>query len=85
MLFAGERNIGSTRKTISVNEDLLQKFSYKEREYAYWGDANRYPDDALEVIGTTGVLSTALNYKSRCCYGQGVIPMTLTGIEENGS
>jgi len=85
MLFAGERNIGSTRKTISVNEDLLQKFSYKEREYAYWGDANRYPDDALEVIGTTGVLSTALNYKCRCCYGQGVMPMTLTGIEENGS
>lgn len=85
MLFAGERSIGSTRKTFSVNEELFRKFSYNDVEYACWGDANRYPDDALEVIGSTGVLSTALNYKCRCCYGQGVVPMTMAGIDENGS
>lgn len=85
MLFAGERSIGSTRKTISVNEELFRKFSYKDVEYACWGDANRYPDDALEVIGATGVLSTALNYKCRCCYGQGVIPMTVADIAEDGT
>ena len=81
LLFLGKTSYGSTVKTASVNEYTYERFSFKEVEYASWGSANRYPEEALDVIGKTGVLATGLNYKCRCCYGQGVLPVTLTGLD----
>ena len=81
LLFLGTATYGSTVKDVSVNEELFERFTFKETEYACWGGANRYPEEALDVIGKTGVLSTGLNYKCRCCYGQGVMPVTLTGLD----
>lgn len=87
LLFHGEKSFGNTisSKKPTVHEELLSTFSHNKIEYAYWGDNNRYPDDAIDIISKTGVLSTALNYKCRCCYGQGVIPMALTGEFENNT
>jgi len=81
LLFLGTATYGSTVKKPSVNEEIFERFSFQEREYACWGGSNRYPEEALEIIGKTGVLSTGLNYKCRCCYGQGVLPVTLTGLD----
>ncbi|MDL2312450.1 hypothetical protein LJC68_06195 [Bacteroidales bacterium OttesenSCG-928-B11] len=84
LMFLGNKTYGATSdRKPTVQEELLSTFSHNKIEFAYWGDNNRYPENALNVIGKTGVLSTALNYKCRCCYGQGVVPMTLTGIDEN--
>lgn len=82
LLFLGRVSYGSTVKKVSVNEEIFEKFSFNDVEYACWGSSNRYPEEALDVIGKTGVLSTGLNYKCRCCYGQGVLPATLTGLDE---
>ena len=82
LLFLGKASFGSTVKKTAVNEEIFERFSFEEVEYACWGSANRWPEEALEVIGKTGVLSTGLNYKCRCCYGQGVIPVNLTGLDE---
>ncbi len=86
LLFLGNRSYGQT-VTVSekVKQEALSTFTHKKVEYACWGDTNRYPEEALEVIGKTGVLSTGLNYKCRCCYGQGVLPMTLAGLDEKGN
>ncbi|MBQ3751697.1 MAG: hypothetical protein II865_10405 [Bacteroidales bacterium] len=81
LLFLGTATYGSTVKDVSVNEEIFERFTFKETEYACWGGSNRYPEEALDVIGKTGVLSTGLNYKCRCCYGQGVMPVTLTGLD----
>jgi len=83
LLFMGNKTYGKTITTTKqVNEELLSVFSHNEVEYAYWGDCNRYPEKALNVIGKTGVLSTGLNYKCRCSFGQGVLPMMLAGVDE---
>ena len=81
LLFLGAVSYGSTVKKVSVNEEIFERFSFRDVEYACWGGSNRYPEEALDVIGKTGVLSTGLNYKCRCCYGQGVLPVTLTGLD----
>ena len=81
LLFLGKTAYGSTIKKTSVNEEIFERFSHLDKEYACWGGSNRYPEEALEVIAKTGVLSTGLNYKCRCCYGQGVLPVTLTGLD----
>jgi len=83
LLFLGKASFGSTVKKVSVNEDIFERFTFDGTEYACWGGSNRFPEEALDVIGKTGVLSTGLNYKCRCCYGQGVLPVTLTGLDEN--
>ncbi|MDL2312677.1 hypothetical protein LJC68_07360 [Bacteroidales bacterium OttesenSCG-928-B11] len=83
LMFQGAKSYGSTIKDTVVAEELLSTFTHGKVEYAYWGGNNRYPDDALAIVGKTGVLSTALNYKCRCCYGQGVLPVTVAGIDEN--
>jgi len=85
LLFQGNKTYGQTiTKSKQVTEEAYWYFSHNQTEYAYWGDSNRYPDKALDIIGKTGVLSTGLNYKCRCCYGQGVLPMSLCGVDENG-
>ena len=83
LLFLGAVSYGSTVKKVSVNEEIFERFTFDGTEYACWGGSNRFPEEALDVIGKTGVLSTGLNYKCRCCYGQGVLPVTLTGLDEN--
>ena len=84
LLFLGSKSYGQTVVTSEkVKEELLSSFMHKNVEYAYWGDNNRYPEDALDIIGKTGVLSTGLNYKCRCCYGQGVLPAVVAGMGED--
>jgi len=85
LLFLGNTTYGQTVKpSEQVKEEPVSVFMHNNIEYAYWGNDNRYPESANDIIGKTGVLSTGLNYKCRCCYGQGVLPMMLTGVDENG-
>jgi hypothetical protein len=65
-----------------TNTKATETFIYKGVKYVFWGHNNRFPDDAENLIHETSVLQTALNYKCRCCYGQGVLPVEITGIDE---
>lgn len=82
LLFLGSACWGGTSRQPDPQEEVFNKFTFKDVEYACWGSNNRYPEDALDIIGKTGVLSTGLNYKCRCCYGQGVLPVSLAGLDE---
>jgi len=86
LLFLGSKSYGQTVTTSEkVKEETLNRFTHKKIEYAYWGENNRYPEQAIDIIGKTGVLSTGLNYKCRCCYGQGVLPMVVSGMDEDSN
>lgn len=76
---------GSTTTTKNVSEKLEDKFSFNNVEYASWGSNNDYPDKAEVTIRSTSVLQTGLNYKVRCCYGQGVVPVQVSGFDENNN
>ena len=87
LLYKGSRMFGSTiaatNKTINEKND--DTFVYNNKEYAAWGGNNRYPDDAEAIIEKTSVLKTGLNYKCRCCYGQGVIPVQVQGFDQQNN
>jgi hypothetical protein len=76
-------NSDKDKQKNNVQTKNVDCFTYNKIEFVSWGNNNRFPDDAEALIHCTGVLQTALNYKSRCCYGQGVIPAKLTGLDDN--
>ena len=83
-MFKGKTVFGSTLSK-PLKEKLSDTFFYKKVEYASWGDNNHYPDDAENTIEATSVLKTGLNYKVRCCYGQGVVPVQVVGFDEQNN
>ena len=84
-VFRGKTVFGSTTTVKPVEERLDEYFSFDKRNYATWGDTNCFPDDAERTIRTTSVLQTGLNYKARCCYGQGVVPVKVSGFDANNN
>lgn len=73
LAFTSQRIFGVTRQTpYAVLEDPRETFTVRGQEFVSWGPSNRYPDEACRVIGSTGVLSTAIGFKSRISFGQGV-------------
>ena len=68
----------SKHKTETPN----QTFEFRNTEWVNWGNANRYPDEANEIISQVGVLSTGIDYRCRTCAGNGVVPVQITGIDE---
>lgn len=86
LVFRGKTFFGSTvYKSMSSNEKVTDIFYHNQLPYAKWGSSNDYPEEALEMIGKTGVLSTGLNYKARCCFGQGVLPVTVKGLDDKNN
>ncbi len=72
----------TTKLDKGVSEKVDDVFSYENVDYVSWGGDNCYPDDADKLIRSTSVLQTGLNYKCRCCYGQGVVPVEVTGFDD---
>lgn len=84
-MFQGSGIFGSTNTVKTVQERLDDRFPFRKREYATWGETNCFPDDAEKTIRSTSVLQTGLNYKARCCYGQGVVPVKVAGFDESNN
>lgn len=66
------------------NEEPRSTFRVDGVDYVSWGPNNRLPDDSVEEIGRTGVLSTAIGFKARTSFGQGIFPCLKTGRDEEG-
>lgn len=69
-----------TQKT--QNEVVDDYFTFNNVKYANWGSSNNYPEQASEKIGSTTVLRTGLSFKSRVAFGQGVMPVNVTGYDD---
>ena len=67
------------KKAAGNSEDT---FKHNGVDYASWGSDNQQPEEYIKLIEKTGVLQTAINFKSRCYYGQGIIPVTIDGYDE---
>lgn len=86
VLMSSERLFAvSVSKGQQTSENPKETFSFKDIDFVSWGPNNNYPDEAVRVIGTTGVLSTAIGFKARTSFGQGVVPMDITGYDDDGN
>lgn len=86
-MFSSSRLFGVTaskQDTSIPSEKPQDTFQIRDKDFVCWGPDNRYPDDAVQTIGRTGVLSTAIGFKARTSFGQGVIPMDAIGYDDNG-
>lgn len=85
MMFRGSSIFGSTTTEKPRKKEVSEKnddtFVFDGVKYAIWGESNCYPDEAETIIERTSVLKTGLNYKCRCCYGQGVVPVQVVGFD----
>lgn len=84
LMFRGHGVVGFTKSSNPAPEEPKETFTIGGREYASWGTGNRYPDEAVRTIGSTGVLSTGIGFRARTSFGQGVVPMDITGYGDNG-
>lgn len=82
LMFRSNRVFGFTETPHPVVEKPEETFTIGKREYVSWGPDNRYPDEAVRTIGKTGVLSTGIGFKARTSFGQGVVPMDITGYDD---
>lgn len=83
MMFCGHGVYGFTTPKPLI-EKPQETFKIGSREFVCWGPGNRYPDEAVRTIGSTGVLSTGIGFKARTSFGQGVVPMDVKGYGDNG-
>ena len=67
-----------------MNEEPKDTFTVNKIKFASWGPTNKYPDEAVQIIGRTGVLSIAVEFKARTSFGQGVIAKHHEGYDEQG-
>lgn len=49
-----------------------------------WGDDNKFPLTANDIIESSTVLSSGLRYKLRLIIGNGIYPVKVTGFDEDG-
>lgn len=85
LMFRGRGVVGFTKNTEPAAEKPRETFTIGGREYVSWGPGNRYPDEAVRTIGSTGVLSTGIGFRARTSFGQGVVPMDIKGYDDDGN
>lgn len=83
VMFRSDKIFGLTKQEPKP-EKPQETFTVGNKEFVCWGEGNRYPDDAVRIIGRTGVLSTGIGFKARTSFGQGVVPMDVQGYDDNG-
>ena len=81
-LAVSSSNVSKRTNSKEKSEDIKDTFKIGEQEFVSWGASNAKPDELNKIIKETGVLKTGLSYKSRVCYGQGVIPVTVKGYDD---
>lgn len=54
-------------------------------EIADWGQSNKFPQTADEIISKTGVLNSGLKFIRNFTLGQGVFPVKVTGYDQDGN
>lgn len=84
LAISGLRIFASSIPSKSVNEDPRRSFFVGDKEFVSWGDSNQRPDSQVRIIGSAGVLSTAVGFKARTSYGQGVVAQQFAGYDESG-
>lgn len=91
-MVVGKKVVAFTTESRSVDgvdkmpdEKPKLTFMVGKRVFVNWGGSNRYPDKADETIRSCGVLQTALGFKARTCFGQGVLPYVRDGFDAEGN
>lgn len=56
-----------------------------ELNIAYWGEDNRFPQNIEQQLAYCGIAKAGLDWKARALYGNGIVPGTITGQNDDGS
>lgn len=89
--YSGKHSFGFAVRDFKTNkgsepvESFIIRYGNEDIEFVSWGPNNLFPEDAIDVISSTNVLQTGLDYKARICYGQGMVPMVFDGFDEEGN
>lgn len=52
---------------------------------AFWGGDNQYPQHVTEQLSTSGVARSALDFKARALFGEGIVWGKITGVDDKGN
>lgn len=63
---------------------LLQDIQ-NDLNIAPWGEDNCFPQNIENQLAYCGIAKSALDWKARALYGQGILPGKITGLDKNGS
>ena len=83
-MMIGEKALVTTygKPKTETNEKVEEYFEHDGVKYVNWGQDNNAPGNMMRTIGGVGVLNTGIDYRCRTCAGSGVVPVKLTGINE---
>lgn len=56
-----------------------------EKNIAFWGEDNRFPQNIEQQLAYCGVARAGLDWKARTLYGNGIVPGTITGVQDDGT
>jgi len=68
---------------VQPHESSSDTFTYNGIEYVSWGDNNKQPEEDEKAIRKSTVLTTGLVYKCEVVHGEGCVPVTIAGYDEN--
>lgn len=54
-------------------------------EVAPWGEDNRFPQNIEKQMAYCNIGKSGLDWKARALYGGGIVPVTITGYDDNGN
>lgn len=63
----------------------LIKRLQNEKNIAFWGEDNRFPQRIEQQLAYCGIAKSGLDWKARTLYGNGIIPGTITGVQDDGT
>lgn len=80
----GDAGAGTNAKLPAKGTVLFPQKLKTDLKVAPWGGDNQYPQNVTEQLSTCGVARSALDFKARALYGQGIVYGTITGVDKNG-
>jgi len=75
----------STVAPKSKGTSTVIKRLQNEKNIAFWGEDNRFPQNIEQQLAYCGVAKSGLDWKARALYGNGIVPGTITGLDADGN
>lgn len=73
-------SIAQPKSTITIPPELKT-----DMKVAFWGGDNMYPQHVTDALSTCGVARSALDFKARALFGNGIVYGKITGVDDKGN
>ena len=84
--FSSNPSLVAKQGTFKIEGTSLQiKKMQTALKVAYWGEDNRFPQNIENQLAYCGIAKSALNFKAKSMWGNGIMAGTITGYKDDGS